>query len=489
MKTDWKSWSVEARDQRYWEALCHWPEAANWNAVHEGLDYGHLTRAFLWDKAGRAVRAATDPEAHHRELELLGKESRPAARRAPPAAVPVSWRMRLHTARTTLRRRLRGQPLMFCPFPYSRHARVIGALLERAQAFAVGVPAGYAAEWPGAVPLKVPRVAADAQDIRRAQELRQSIEKGLSALSLVLAETDRATLLQELQEQQAVLRETAATLDAVRPAAVLLPADNHFPFIEYALVARARRIPTVMLQHGLDCEHHVLDEAYASHIAVWGKDRARRYRRDSHIQPVALGTIGNPHYDHWPACDGAEVDPRLWLWVTRPHRPEKCYLPSRQPEEGMHILDALLRALESAPDCRLLIKTHPFDYEDAYRQRLQARGAPRARLVQDTVANLLRGAGVVITEDSSAGMDAMLAGRALVHAHFAASPPVVPFVAYGAARPGFTAPQLCESLALPAPGDSQHAGQQRFLDDFAGPRDGSAHRRFAEFVEEVLNRR
>ena len=82
----------------------------------------------------------------------------------------------------------------------------------------------------------------------------------------------------------------------------------------------------------------------------------------------------------------------------------------------------------------------------------------------------------------------MLAGRTLVHAHFAGSPPTMPFVDYAAALPGFCPEQLVESLVSPPTRDLR-PGQQRFLDAFAGPRDHQATSRFATFVEEVLNRR
>lgn len=246
-----------------------------------------------------------------------------------------------------------------------------------------------------------------------------------------------------------------------------------------------------MLQHGLDCERYYLDEAYASHIAVWGPDRQERYRRDSVTQPAVVRVTGNPYYDAPPPQGKIGADRQTWLWATRPHRPEKCYPPSRRPDEGLRILEALLEALDAAPDCRLLIQPHPFDDADLYRERLAVAGATRVMVASDALTNLLMCCGVVITEDSTAGMDAMRAGAILVHAHLADSKPVMPFVDYGAALPGFSGEELRRSLARAVAEPeivlaSQRQGRERFLDDFAGPRDGRSTERFVQFVKKTL---
>ena len=63
-----------------------------------------------------------------------------------------------------------------------------------------------------------------------------------------------------------------------------------------------------------------------------------------------------------------------------------------------------------------------------------------------SIHGLLSESSVVITEDSTAGMEAMFWGKVLIHAHFAQSPPVMPFVEYGASLPAFSGEMLFESL-------------------------------------------
>lgn len=487
-RRDWCELDVAARDRLYWEVLCSWPRATDWNPVQEGLDYGHLTRHLLWDKVGKAIRAIIAFDSSDSGTPVV--DDTPPVGTQEPAAHSLKWRDRLRCVGGEWRRCLHDRPLLFCPFPYSRHARVIKAILEHAPQVAVGVPCMWIAQWPGAMPVRTYGTGQGPSTVARAHEIARAIEEGLAAHAVALPDPDRLQLQNQLEVQQQILAAAAATLGAMRPAAILLPADNHSPFIEYALMARRLHIPAIMLQHGLDCERYTLDDAYASHIAVWGPDRATRYRRDSSLQPDAVEVIGNPHYDKQLPATAASTDPSTWLWVTRPHVQEKCHVPSRCPDEGLRILNALLQA-RTKPGVRLLIKPHPFDYADAYRKLLAEGGVQWAVVTQDPMQNLLSRANVVITEDSTAGMDAMLAGGLLIHAHFAPTPPVVPFAAYGAALPGFSPAELAASLAsLPSLTCEQQASmrahQSRFLDDFAGPRDGRAAARFARFVAEVL---
>lgn len=480
------------RDRQAWLAICGWPAETGFDPVREGLDYALLTRWFLWDKVGHTIRRQRDPG----EVEFEDAAG-PAAAEAVAERVAISESIRRTAlqARLAARRTLGQRRSLYAPFPYSRHARILETLLREGASFDVVVPAAHAAAWPGAIPWRFAQpdsnssMAADEQMF--ANQLADAMLVGLSAQGIELMDADRTLLRRQAGEQVGHVRQAATVLARLRPDALLVPADNHPPFIDYVLTARKAGIPVVMLQHGLDCERHYLDDSYATHIAVWGAQRAERYRRDSAWQPERIDVVGNPYYDDWAALPAG--DPFVWLWVTRPHRPSKCYPPSRRPDEGLQIFDALIEALAGEPRAQLVIKPHNFDYAARYAQHIPAALAGRVSIAEDTVVNLLQRAGVVIAEDSTAGMDAMMGGRVVVHAHFAESKPVMPFVDYGAALPGFNVGQLQESLrgavALNATEAAEmRAGQQRFLDDFAGPRDGHASRRFAAFVESVLNR-
>jgi hypothetical protein len=250
-------------------------------------------------------------------------------------------------------------------------------------------------------------------------------------------------------------------------------------------------IPVIMLQHGLDCENYYLDEAYASHVAVWGAERELRYRANSQFQPI-IAVTGNPEFDQFSFPKCIDVTGSYWLWATRPHASDRCSTPSRFPDEGLKILNVLIEALERSPDTHLIIKPHPYDYRNHYEKVIFEKGLQkRITLADSPLHDLINGANLVISEDSTAGMEVMFWGKLLVHAHFAESNPTMPFVKYGAALPGFSKEQLLASITQISSLDYAEAqkflsGQVSFLKDFAGLCDGRSAARFVDFVSDVL---
>jgi hypothetical protein len=154
----------------------------------------------------------------------------------------------------------------------------------------------------------------------------------------------------------------------------------------------------------------------------------------------------------------------------------------------------LLACLETSAHAsqRLKIKAHPADTVAVYASAIEEqRMGDRVELVTGALEDWLPRASLVISEDSTAGMDAMVFGKPLVHAHFAHSEPVLPFVGFGAALPGFSPEELTDSLGRAQGMDSvaltaMHQGQSAFLDDFAGPMDGKQFERVADFLGRML---
>lgn len=592
-------------DRNVWQAICGWPEAAGFDPVREGIDYAHLTRFYLWDKAGKAVRESLAETQRARRGEVTTKDTKGAkwsggglgdqrsAIKGRKSVVYGLWskvlqraRGRALNAKLAVKRRVAGTRVLYCPFPYSRNARILESLLEGKRDYEIVVPTEYAAAWPGAVPWrKGPRSAsktgvggslAEAQSAQRAEivttkgtentkeepesrdvsrigvtdppalrqgrdggegvgvsacrgvgvgeaegrgnvqspepdaqrptpnvqqpttslrfaeEMYTAMVRGVAALNVELVEEDRDRLRKQVFEAITQVEAAERELRVLKPDAILVPCDNHPPFMAHVLVARREGIPTVMLQHGLDCEPFVLDYAYADCIAVWGPARADRYRQQSAEQPRRMAVTGAPQYDGRKVPERIEPAGIEWLWLTRPHVPEKCYFPSRRPEEGLDILESLLKTLATVPDATLKIKRHSFDYLDPYREIIDASPVrDRVAFVDGAVMDLIEHAGLVVSEDSTAGMDAMVCGKIVVHAHFAPCAPTLPMVAYGAALPGFSPEELAESLKramalTDADRCGMKAAQKRFLTDFAGPLDGNATERFREFVAAVV---
>ena len=254
-------------------------------------------------------------------------------------------------------------------------------------------------------------------------------------------------LLKEQIEGTCLITNLAESeLKKYKPDAIYLYSDNHPPFINYCLVSKKLGIPTFTYQHGLDCEHYFLDDCYADYVAVWSNKRKQDYIERSSFKPKSfevVGKIGSSDIiKNHKLTQGKSI-----LFVTRPHRPDKCYSPSRNHLEGLHILEAILEFMLKMVDVTLVIKPHPSDYVADYKTLLEERGMINRVLISDKkVMTLASKASVVITEDSTAGVEALQYDLPCVNAHLAKSEPVIPFVKYKSAFPGNSKEEIVDSL-------------------------------------------
>lgn len=499
-------WSVlnsRQLDEYAWKAICEWPAEDDSCLCLDGLNYADLTRWFLWDKVSRAVLCAADPQMFERGYHSFLAAPKPSPGETKQRnGVIGTFRERVSSL-VQSSKKADAQAWLTKPFNLSRDQRLLYVpwLSERMQNPVVRIAASRScrllSKSSNALLLNIDyfNVPVDASPERSlAEDLHGRITVGLRNFHISLTDADSALLLEQIAELTQTVAVVDQELEMLEPDAILVHGDNHPPHQVYVAVARKKGIPAVMIQHGLDCEHHCLDEAYASDIAVWGPERLGRYRNKSEFQP-RISVTGNPAYDHLRFPMKVNQNGAYWLWLTRPHSPEKCYAPSRLPDEGARILRALLHALTEQPDERLIIKPHSYDYCEYYRREIERSGMQdRVRVTDDNIHRLIPDSTIVITEDSTAGMEAMFWGKPLVHAHFAESVPTVPFVPYGAALPGFCPDELVASLIkvkqlTQAETREICEAQRAFLSGFAGPCDGRSGDRVVGLVHDIINRR
>lgn len=477
--------TVDDLDSFCWQAICDWSTAADVQTVYAGIDYAELTRCLLWDKVARAIRRQTDPQQFEFEQAWLSRRSLPE----PLTPYPNQLKFWIKRSRSLLQtwqdvRSLQSAPV-YVPCAHPTLRSVVEAIAE---SIPVVAPQGTFNS-SNVQTIRLPLLGQPNLD--RATSLHQGILTGLQKLGVELLETDAIVLHHQIVELLLRTQQIETELSILRPKAILVFADNHVPVQSYVLVARKLGIRSIMLQHGLDCEHYCLDAAYADVISVWGEARQRRYQQQSSWQPSRLQANGNPDFDRLTLPDRFDCTGEYWLWTTRPHAPQKCYIPSRTPQEGIQILQALLGALKQS-SARLIVKPHPLDDVALYQTYIDEHDfGDRVTFSTQPVRSLLPDARVVISEDSTVGLEAMFFGKAIVHAHFAHSEPVMPFVQYDAALPGRSPEQLQASLRqiellTEQQQQSLFAGQRRFLQAYAGECDGKALSRVLSMIRAVL---
>jgi len=506
-----KTW--EELDGLAWDVIRTWPVHAEITTMHEGLDWAHLTRYHLWDRVGRAIRRDADPEGFEREIGLMknpGSDTRGAPyANAPPKRsdmarlLPTNLRplgrsiyQQCQAGWMNLLKALRYESgagdmtTVYIPLPAFLLDRTLDELGTQ-QGIRVCISRQTGKQIPGTHPVPVPADVKE-PDLEFGRELFKSMIRGLARLDIRLVDQDAETLETCIIEQMWHIRRIEEEYRLVQPQIVLLQSDNHPPFIDYVLVARRAGIKSFMLQHGLDCERFYLDDAYASNIAVWGESRMERYMRNTEFPPTNITITGNPSYDELPAPEKHPDNNGPWLWATRPHGPARCYAPSRRVGEGYDILEAIITAMTRKPLQKLVIKPHPAERIELLHMLITAKQMDnRISITQDPLDALLQSASLVITEDSTAGLDAMLYGNIMIHAHLSPSEPVVNFTEGGAALPGFSHEQLVYSLMRAGDLDwvereAMRNAQMIFIGNQVGEVDGGASNRLAKYIIQSL---
>lgn len=478
-----ESLEKEDLDLWAWQCINGWAKKRKFNAIFDEIDYFELSKWFLWDKVGQALRSNNIHETATIKYNKLTRLS-----------YAKGWFAHLKKfmeKETGIKKKDIDRPLIWVPYLSPRLKAIVETLLEKTNYF-VGIEFNNTEATiksnfrvTKTKPLKkIP--------LKFLESLHFNIIEGLKNLGIHLSHENVSLLFKEILELSKEIQRAETVLNFHKPDLILVHADNHPPHQIYVLLGKKMGIPVLMIQHGLDCEHHYLDEAYASHIAVWGNERKVRYQNKSKHHSI-IKITGNPEYDSIKEIPNKiQREGNYWLWATRPHSRKKCYAPSRHEDEGVEILKALLNILEQYPSELLVVKPHPYDTKEKYIDLIDKLKYKNPVLISDQpLFQLFPNAKLVLTEDSTAGLEALFFRKPLIHVHFTLSPPVIPYIEDNVAIQAFNQGELDlaikKILKLEYSEDELLAAQNIFINDFAGSMDNCSHIRVVEFVNEIIH--
>ena len=208
-------------------------------------------------------------------------------------------------------------------------------------------------------------------------------------------------------------------LDAARPDAAIVAQDAWG--LDRAVVecAKARNIPTVVLQHGIPAAYYFIR---ADRMFFWGRYGETFFcARNGEPHEKAVIT-GNPsmdapeHYLHVATPPeqlrremGIGPDERAVLYVGQPFVGLTAGDAPAYWEKQIH---AILEASSGIENCRLILRPHPTESTelyDAVARRVGAEGYVFGR--QHDLISLLNAADLVVVWNSTVSLDALLLGR------------------------------------------------------------------------------
>jgi len=489
-------------DDAAWHAITNWHESfADQKFIYRGFDFGLLLRYPLARKIGRAFRRKYAPADEvlfemsdffdPKETKIEKINSRPLSLKA---NFLYKFKRRLHAIKKTQKTIYRSgvKNCILIPELHDRLNTLVNTILDELNIPIVTTKQLSKIEHGKIFAAKLPEYLLSEEDLFFATSLFSAVNTSFAKLNIVLELDDYRKLYNDIINIIKDIYSVEKIINRYPPKIIILYKDTHSPHQLYALKAKTRGIPVLLMQHGLDCEKNYLDDVYSSHIAVWGEYRRKRYYKESFLKPNEIRITGNPEYDKYSLKPFKYQSAKRWLWVTRPHRSVNCYSPSRFVSEGVEICKALLNILKQYPNSKLIIKPHPYDYVMKYQSIIAEAGLNnRAEITYSSLETLFDDVDFVLTEDTTAGLEAMIFGKALIHVNFSAMGPILPMTKFDAALPGFTADQLRKMIhkmhnLSKQEIDKMKAGQLAFIKYSAGNLDGRATRRVAEFVQTLL---
>ena len=342
--------------------------------------------------------------------------------------------------------------------------------------------------------------------LRHSPGLRESLShSGVSFAELAPADL-AATLLLQLPWAVRCFEETAEVLRRERPAALCLYAESSGWGRAALAAARAAQVPSVALQHG------ILYPTYFSYIhapdeqacprpdatAVFGEAAVRFLVERGGYDVNALVITGSPKFDHLLQAAGSldrqalrarwglgEGD-RLLVLASRFRA-----IRSTHQAVGSAFPD-LVRAVEASPGLHCVVKPHPAEPEQPYRQVLRQAGAARTRLCAPgtDLVELLCAADALVTVESLSAVEALVLDRPVVVLNMPSN--LRELVESGAAlgvRAGADpAPVLRALFEDGSVRAALAAARKRYLDAVAGGVDGAATRRIVKLIARVAGR-
>jgi hypothetical protein len=235
------------------------------------------------------------------------------------------------------------------------------------------------------------------------------------------------TLLRQLPWAVRSYEEMTEALLATRPAVVCLYAESSGWGRAAIAACRAAGVPTVAIQHGIlypkyYSYRHGADESGCprpDRTAVFGESARRILLELGHYPPESVVLTGSPKFDDLLATAARwdREDIRRRLDVGEAERlvvVASRYRGIRDTHAAIgSAFPGLVRAVESLPGVKALVKPHPAEPEESYAADLRAAGAVRVRLLPPgtDLMPLLHAADALVTVESLSAVEALVLGR------------------------------------------------------------------------------
>ena len=236
-------------------------------------------------------------------------------------------------------------------------------------------------------------------------------------------------------------------LSEAKPRLLLLADDVHPKGRVLAGIAGGFSIPSVNLQNGItggEYEDYGFIPLSADYFTAWG-EVGRRWMVQKGTAPERVEVCGSPRFESiMPAYQNIapveEAKINTVLLLTSPFA----------PTEVAQMVQMVGEVIASQSTLTLLVKPHPSEDIRLHQSILSAVASLSGRfrlLPQDyPLSQALADSQIVVTSNSGAGIETILAGRFLVSVNLTIWPEMIPYVKNGVALPAHNKKELALAL-------------------------------------------
>lgn len=262
---------------------------------------------------------------------------------------------------------------------------------------------------------------------------------------------------------------------------------------------RLAKVPSLVIQHGILAESNGHNVLLADKFAAWGKASVDWYGRFGNSFEK-FEVTGNPRFD------------TLANWKPKLSRQELCRQLNLDVNKGIIlfatqqinkfssfwtddlfwvIADKLLTATRKFPDKQLVIKVDPYEDVGPYRNRIKESSHNNAVAIRDIdIYSLIFFSELVITLDSTVGIEAMIFDKPLITVNLTKRWDRVPYAekeaAIGVYEEENLLPAIEKALTDQETISRLKIGRNRFLKEYAYEIDGKADVRLSNFIKHYI---
>lgn len=247
--------------------------------------------------------------------------------------------------------------------------------------------------------------------------------------------------------------------------------------------ARRRGIPTLVVQHGALAEHNGHKRIFADKIAVWGEYGVRWYEKfgNDKNRLMIAGRTGHeklvqkknslPDNDILRRSGIGKREGRYFVTLVSPGQSMQRQTSFLSDDVTEVIVRNILREAALLKNVDVIIKAHPQEDLKALEKLISPTDACFAKAVQDVdIYELIKLSDVVITMDSTVGLDALIMDKPLMVVNFTRRKDLIPYVAGGVAMGVYKKNELSGTLRKMLEGrllaEGASPARKSFLEDF-----------------------